>query len=628
LFDSFYLFAISPVGSSHLYDKGNKTFELDDVEKKFGISPADQYGVKLGNTYQSFVSLILDRCNIEHDYNEPYTPYYREVDIAIPNIEKPEMVVFVTHSKTHGMSNRKFWRDIEETSELKSHFGPAVRCIALLFGPHIEAHQKGNQQALERIFDKIVPIQKYEDGRTLDDALAYAVSKDLIRGRDVVTQKKSIEAFLFSKKETQRALDSFQTSFMNEIRDVPLKLKELWKEEYKFYRKRLSSLLKIMRTFLYPSINWKKGVLKAFIAGKDGYDTITAPGKSSVHSSTLRRLLDLEFVSKADKSISSIHGTSGLIVDSDLLHVYKRYDWTVLSDLLDSCLSERSDLRQLILDVWYPTRLKKMVDLVVERLANNGFEFLQQLIIENFEDEKYQGVDSSRLWVFDVALILSRLTQNKLDAELVKKFGRSAITIRHPVGNIILRTKLVRSFKRDIEEILSYLSKSLISHLKTIWGTPTDINRDDIFLALLRFRRNQILAHQAFNPLDIMVRNILQQASLQFSSRYCPSFISDLPDVPRNVGRTKIPFFVERPDRNLIIKTVAAHKAGASSKADEMSGRIRAMRHHRNEKPFSSILVIDGEWEEPHVGCLFLAGWDHLCTLDNFKVTLEKVTQN
>ena len=595
------------------------------MEKRLEITPADKYSVKLGNAYQLFVSLLLDKCNIKHNFNESYSPYYREVDIAIPNIEKPEMFIFVTHSKTHGMSNRKFWRDIEEVFELKSHFGPDIRCVALLFGPHLEAHQKGNQQALERIFDKTVPVEKFKHGKILDHALVYAVRKDLIQGVNNKTRKKSIENFLLSKELTRNALNEFQVSFTSEIKNVPLKTKEIWKRECEFYQKRLSFLLEI--SFYYPSTNWKKGILKALIAGKDGYEFITNPSKSSSYDMTFRHLVDLEFIRQVDKSMYSGKIDSKLIIDSDLLCTYKRYNWTELSDILTSCLSGRDDLSELIHDVWQPTRLKKMVDLVVDSLTKNGFEFLQQLIIENYKDEKYCGVDNSRLWVFDVALIVSRLSQNMLDAELVKKYGRSVITIRHPVGNIILRTKLIRSFKTDIIEILNYLSKFLISRLKAVWEVPTKINKDDVFLSLLRFRRNQILAHQAFNPLDMAVRDVLQKLGIKFSSVYYPSFISDLPGVPKNVGRTKIPFFIEGSHKNLLIKTVAAHRAGASSKADEMSGRIRTMRYWSKQKPFCSILVIDGEWEPPHVACLYLAGWDYLCTIDNFEETLGQVIQ-
>lgn len=608
----------------------------------------------LGNVLQDFLHVVITKeigVNIEAE--EKFESKYFVPDIVIPNLENPKYIIHVTHSRTQGMTNRKFFRNLEEIFETTIKF-PYAKNLNFTFGPvdPITYHDL-NIECQDLLFDSSWYSAQHWNGKTIEHRYGKIIY-EFVRDRicpacksleNAEERRKKIKEILLNLNEKSEVGIAYQL-FVKDVKKIlktcgtskVIELRRLDRELSIERQKNLPYVKKHPEFFKSNITNWKRGVIKNLWLLPEERELvqkylINNPSLDNIDKNLLKLIqhlvedLQLAVIEvKDDKHFLKLDEEFSLV----LMNVDKKFFETLEKRLLE----ERPTVREILRIIRNKSLLQSNYEEILAHFIENG---LTSQAIESLIYKQHADQEKIRIDCIDILLSIIGISQNEMSVRVERASGVHFQGIKDSIVALISKYGPFSNIKNNnaAKKYITTLSKEIIKILeeKNISLTELEERKDKYIQRYYQDRRESTFGHQSLDPLEMAIQILLENHPKvdNFDKRYNhPSCLGEY--LGKKAAYTRVQFRIRTNKGDILIKTVAA-KSGASSKRKEMSSRMRIMRwtYDKNEKKFkkrnilASILVLDGEWRDEYIDLLHEAGWDYICRLESFERVLEEI---
>jgi len=395
----------------------------------------------LGNILQDFLYVVIEReLKVDIESEIRFGSKYFIPDIVIPNIKNPEYIIHVTHSRTQGMTNRKFFRNLEEVFETSTIF-PDAKNINFTFGPvdPITYHDL-NIEAQNLLFDSSWYSAQYWSGDDIKDKygkIIYDYIKDNVcilckniklkeERRDIINKAiSSINknsdislAYNFFVDDVKKIIQDNKTSKVKSLRILDSKLSNERQKNLP-YRKKNPDF------FISNIINWKRGVIKLLWLTDEERTHIKKSLISDKKINTLSEyeliltkhlIEDLQLASmkvKGDKIFFSL-------TDAEFISTINNIDMELLNEVEKRLLEERPTVNVLLSIIRNKNLLEISYDEIINYFTLNGYtsNSIESLIYKQFNDNNKIRIDS-----IDILLSIILISQNEMSVTIERNSG-------------------------------------------------------------------------------------------------------------------------------------------------------------------------------------------------------------
>ena len=608
----------------------------------------------LGNVLQDFLHVVIVKeMGIDIKTEEKFGSRYFVPDIVIPNLEKPEYIVHATHSRTQGMTNRKFFRNIEEIFETTIKF-PNTKNLNFTFGPvdPITYHDL-NIECQDLLFDSSWYSAQHWSGSSIEDRygrIIYEFVKDKIcsacKSLESAKDRREKITEILLRLDEKSEIGLAYGFFVRDVKDTLIncgvsQVAELRKLDRKLSIERQKNLpyVKNHPEFFKSSVtNWKRGVIKNLWLSPDERKVVQDCLADNPSLNSLDKAL-LELVQHLieDLQLAVIEVKNGkhfIKLDEEFSLVLKNVDKESFETLEKRLIEERPTVRKILGVIRDKSRLQLNYEKILAYFVKNDFT---SHTLENLIYKEYGDPNKIRIDCIDILLSVILISQNEMSVRVERTSGVHFQGIKDSIVALISKYGPFSNIEGNdaAKKYITSLSKEM---MKVFKEKKTDLveleeRREKYIQRYYQNRRQSTFGHQSLDPLEIAIQIFLEKYPKvdAFDTRFNhPSCLGEYLD--KKAAYTRVQFRIETDNGDILIKTVAA-KSGASSKRKEMSSRMRVMRwtYDENEKSFkkrrifASVFVLDGQWRDEYVDLLHEAGWDYVCTFESFERVMEEI---
>ena len=514
-------------------------------------------------------------------------------DVIIGDINKPDIIFFVTHASDEKGSDKKFWRGVAEVIEAK-RLDSHPRLVNILF----EGQSKvGLRKLNENLYDGFVHLADKNFGLKFSDALMSLASEYGLKTQDEcleilndAVKSKLIPGYQAFCKAINLATTCQLGSHHSVLSANPSKSGgRVVKAKNTAYRRGLAKLFTLPRDLI-------QGVAKS----------------KKIACEIPKHAIILGWFQK------HVHGY--LLEDDDLQWIFLNVSIEEIEYVIDRAL------RELPVFVQYAEALQDIDVLSVanawinhnfELLTNNASmsDALERVYLKPNEILSEVGVHLGKVrmhWLVVSIMSALRTETGRADgygySKLGQETGRRKQLNSAPtdfVPYLQLRSNIEADFREDIAEVFSKHCKRLGKvRLFDLLTKSIDTTAKSIF-------NYQISGYRHFNPVLWVLESHLKSAAINYIwPASHNSFLSD--HVSGNSSATGNMIYIS--ERDIWIKSQSAYD-GRIDKRKELCGRIAAMKLTYKKKALNEvdfILVVDGHFDDEDINLLYKAGWDQI----------------
>lgn len=576
----------------------------------------DTENEKKGTVYEAFVNVAFNRVikqSLEWEVNIPGV--IANQDFVYPKVEKPNLVMAITHWGSHEAANKKFWRTLEDRFEVYDAF-PRAKFVSVLFEMPIDSdialeellRIACNGRGLSEINSKVISsLQKYVDDD--DKVISFGSGKNHVL--DVV-EKKCIS----------------DKVFCGLIDKLGIELKSLISSEFPKYsfvdgllnKIRVGASKRTASAYIsrFKNTYYKAGLIGTLFFSPDEmaiiFEAINQRKLKSLPKNLTSRLESLKLVKVTkiggavtpDKSLVSL----ATIPIKEYLAVRQQF-----SGCVDDPASTLHFCKDHFCDLTDPSRRGVLLKYLKDSTSVEG--------LINAET----GVGSivtQRVWVVDYFCAIKRnFTRakeygiRKLSNTLGFEYKGGGVSSPIPVYSRGVLNRLTASEKK---KLYSYIlkEKNLFDWSK-VNGTMIAVDR-------------MTTMKKKFDVIELMISNALGRGGVKNAIagfRVKNPLRSNLVDA--GAGVTTYNFKIEFGMRSVLLFVVSSYDA--THKHKELSGRVRLsdISDELHGKQHKNIIVLDGTVfdSEPRskLKMLSVAGWDAIFYVDELDVMTKAIAE-
>lgn len=541
---------------------------------------------RIGYGLEHLLALEIERRGIEVARNERPTNDSIKSDISFSHLGRL-YVVFVTHTRTQGMTNRKFYRTFEELAQRRT-LDPSACCIEVSLVS--DAVRVPSQYGLlyTELFDASFSVISAD----LEPAFISFITKigepvNLDRTRDSLSLlhedirrniRNAVSQILKTRRRSIEALDEYWNL---ETRILPGITK------YEFGRTESIKLgMKMLALMPFSLCSLKE----------------IATGRGQLPRGTKT---DLRYLTKTGICLEAIPSIRGPVL---------RFS-SHIRIAADVCVKRNIQLEQ----NWYEKYLRSLgavrlydditnADKVESRTsalmksleACSGPEELFRLFIADYRN------DELRCDLIDLSLRSCGYSQNEISLAIQDDL-RLRISHRNPIWFIISKSE-------DADEVVANIPKFLESASSIIWqrckGKFPQVKWEDVYAERIK----TFYSHRSVRTDEVLIDRAFPKPSRTGKAR--SSILPRIVGLPAryrmSVSASRI---LQSPvNDNTIFLIIISTPDPQHHKHKEFSGKLRAIRYNWSNGVVSPshiefVAVIDGTWTNEQVNMLARAGW-------------------
>jgi hypothetical protein len=548
---------------------------------------------KIGFVLEHLIALELEDRGVEVQRSERPTNECVKSDLTWSHGVK-DFVAFITHSRTQGMTNRKFYRTFEELAERRVLHSGAI-CVevalrrdsvrtpgqySLIFDALFDATLSVFDKTNEALF--IAFVKTYPSTRVSLDASRSHRSSGPLSVLSSVT--KLVDAILLVGRVQNKAITDYWKRESSVIRGL-VRYDPSVATSPKLGMKMLSLVPK-----LYDMI-------ASIAKGRWAFEGSANEASHKFHAMLFAGVARLGLASDTKTIITFDTNATAAAKMCLKLGIKLGPKWA--TQFLTT--SGAKDLYQMIMDrsVTNATYAKASSDLFAIRTSKD----LSTLFIREYKSA------TPRCDCLDLAIHAAGTSQNELSTLLIERLGVE-IAQRNPVWFIVAKDEQADAMWPSITKTLSAIAEEL-------W------QRSDGRLAIpskeewIKERFATYFAHRGVNHHLAILE---MPGEVVANSR--KSILPRLAGLPSRYSMyVEADVYIRRPGgKQLFVKSISTPEA-RHHKHKEFSGKLRAIRYVLGESSIQTddtefLCVIDGAWTDDQIGMLAASGWS-VCDWDH-----------
>lgn len=591
-------------------------------------------GERIGKLYEALVFVSLQKALSKTSslspvtWNPPSSNLLVQPDVCVGDLSAPEAIFLITRSGARRGWDKKFWRNVGEIVDIRSHY-PATRLINISLGTEIK-------EELMEVLGLLV------DSNLFPDRLVREYIEAWVRSIEAGSpnQQESIAGYIETKlKEAPSTIRQF-------VQDIGVSVTKSkaarmpWAVASAWLANRRGSAAAAAASWNPPS-SIRRGLAKLLIFGDPKAVLGDINAKLNLAPSLGESFARFGW---ASKSI-----TGWRVSDPELVSLLKSFDRPFIIRLLSRSTSD--ELNTICADVASENWLVATSNFIVANRANlkNARWLSQQLTIAQKDSTiggLIQGTPPNGLkgnWLYRVLVAFIKLASglkqgygyeqfvgdvrdianDKGITKSIIEVGGSVDQIRRAGSTDSLRRKLVdwvsglRNVSLSEWQIL-LIGSVLTQRLSQIPDTKFGVVCKDLpaFMRRLTYE-DRVAPYRFFEPLRAMIELALENRSIpyEFHPRF-ETLVSEASSSARGPGTTPIIRV-----GSSVIHWKSAHGSHTSDKTKELCGRGFCLRHRLSSTSSAPehirtvkklILVLDGDFTAKDVEHLATAGWDNV----------------
>jgi hypothetical protein len=558
---------------------------------------------KIGYVFEYLCLAILAEWGVRASAHESIDASSIVSDLTIRK-DGATRVLFLTHTRTQGMTNRKFYRTFEELAQRRTRT-PSAICVNLaLFEGGVRSPSQ-YEQLYSSLFDASAHVFP---NSSQGDFVDFAISLS-----DPVTANSVASKIAEFPRRLKRALESSLAKAISCKRRKPATIDSYWQSE-----KHVSPGRVAFDVTEQSSI--KLGLKLLALADGTILDGLDLSNETAIFKGKVSKA-DLEILEKRAVIASSRLKIGGAILD--------------LSTHVSVAYRQLAALGVELRPKWaLPYLLSGGAKILYEQLMQP--ELAKDVLVQSIEE--VSAVTSAKellaLWKkdlasttpradrIDVSLRMAGLSQNDLSTRIQESLG-VCIAQRNPMWFVIAKDGYV--------EVIGDIDTFLDRAVTITWAAMTGKKRSIEFWDFYQERRKTFLSHRSVRPEHLL----LDAATSAFPVIKKKSRSSVLPRISGLPLRFSMS--VQSSLRCCIGKNRELFVIAISTpdpqhhKHKEFAGKLRAIRYLWNAKAKVIVedntiylAVVDGAWSEKQVNMLASAGWN-VCGWNNLSGFMESI---
>lgn len=602
-------------------EKVDELSELDDLDSS-GDTDIDggsktthtRAKIRYGQIMDQLTAKVLEIAEISFYPDWQYSSIDIKLDFLFPNRENPAKFMEVTQTKTDNALSRKLLRYFELVAEAKIFFGSDFVAITLIYGrPDLELSTTSFKSSVSFFDASFVP--RVDD--TLNEDEKEEISKleaqALELAKEAVPRNQAVEQIVQNQSSAISALVRYFRIKLPQAQAKPL-LAQLWTLEGE--RTRLivpPENLKPIQT------SYKKGILQSLFLTNAQFSSLRSiwnPNEENMSSSNSLRL-STDLVAQMKKlnliKITPTVGSDDISLSNELNEVLENQKIIRMVELARQALSKQVKTRYFFEDIYDVRRRERMVQNYFE-VAQSGRQAIENAIYENLISDEYAGIKHSRCWIADLVSLHLKTSQNILDNMMKAYLPREKKGTGKPFRDICMKFERILGNSENLRLYAEVASQVWQENIPQEPFEPGILSN-----SLLQARLTGAMYLQNFNPLHIVLENLLKEEQWTCKYKSFPSVVGDLVN-SKLAGRFEL-YVAQKREKKIYLIIISAYY-NSPDKSKEWAARGRAL-HYRIQKEevaqidfdIPMIFVCDGIWDAKSRYRLERVGW-RTCALD------------
>jgi len=544
---------------------------------------------QIGYLLEHLLILELSKRNIESTRSEKVTNEAIKSDISFL-INNKKFVIFVTHQKSQGMTNRKFYRSFEELAQRRIQDTEAI-CINFTLSENVSKVRL--QQVL--IFDGF-----------FDHSLSLLNEEDLHIFYDFVELFKGGKISLKLVEENLGRLPSLLKVNMSNTVDKVLMLDRDYSHIDDYWK--LESKVERRPTFFSVStgISIKYGLKILTLIPEDLLKFFTGSTslsfkKNEITDDILEYLEEIDAIYEVRSGVVGIKAQINPCLISAIKYLQNN-NFDLKFGWVEKYLATFS-AKTLYKDIFRKSELREEFSVNSNLLSSVKDENqLYSIMINEYNDKT-----KSRCYFIEYCLLCSGYSQQSISTDLLSVIDFS-IAQDGAINYIITKNNSAENIIRDLDQYIK-LAANLIyerilnekyeadfssyfyRRIKTYYSNQS-VKVENLILETITNRDDVCVIHKS--------RGSVLPRLLDLSSNYSMSVIFN------NAIRIK-------DSKDVYITSISTPEK-RHHKHKEFSGKLRAVRYKWSEKALVNdnaiyIAILDGNWSEEQISMLSISGW-------------------
>jgi hypothetical protein len=542
---------------------------------------------KIGYVLEHLILLDLESRGIPVTRSECVTNESIKSDLVFSS-SNIKYVLFVTHSRTQGMTNRKFYRTLEELVERRIN-EPESLCVEITLRKDPVRTPDQYNMIFEELFDAVVSVFSAQQEMAFVRFVEEYPSKKVSLGQ---TKAHSSNC----SKPVLQAVNVAVDKILQIRKSASAILRNYWLAESNVTRGSLH-----MNSNSNVSIKLGMKMLSLIPRANELLKEIAKGQLSVVEDLELRKKqwqvpLTLNIINCR----LTLNGRGVFKFDRNVLaaaQLCQRLSVNLKSGWESEYLTSEgaSELYGAIVDpALMEQKFRESADAIA---AADTLEKLKRVFHADYKS------GSGRCDKIDMAIRTAGVSQNDMSTILVEEMNLD-IKQRNPVWFIVAKDDQAASIFPDVKEAISRLAGLVWERTKS---KKTNVTLEEFRSERVRtyFSHRSVVHHLALLsiPGDTLPksRQSVLPRIIGLPSKYSMYVQSDIQMLGDN-------------DEKLFIKTISTPEA-RHHKHKEFAGKLRAIRYEwengqiKVDKKLRFLCVIDGEWTPEQIGLLLASGW-------------------
>lgn len=593
-----------------------------------------------GRLYEVVTACALDDLNIEYMWNPPLLLMYVVPDFVIPTQDNPRAIILVTHSTSSRGTTMKFWRNIHELFEIKTHISPRCLAINLVYCCN-RGWKKQLLHILRSVFDNDLIVFRKPYGQEFLDRLHRIVLKE-VREVSFNDAKQIFKKILIDDAQLGKIYRNHFLPDLKHLLDSSPKadLLDLWEKEYN----RLQSEVKEGKPWKVQNTYFKRGLIKAsFLSEKELIHLKKLIGRGSkIHLRDIvnmkKHLKDLDLI-----EIDNLLFGQQVTLDEELKFVLEVMRLDDIRSLIRCASQTYPRLERYLFKMKQTDNVRKMIKLICERLRNttNPSISLRKMLKGCYEGENYLGIPSKRNWVFETCIDIIRYFKPELRYSYDVLSHEVGIPMTGaPSAKLSPIPMFVTGRNLLPRDVLRNVSSVLTEHILSIGLEKIEANIDKMVRESCRHTFITLAKHRIINLLKMLIIRAVESCGWKVVDERVRirSCLAEYAGTKAGIGDSFYTLKVQKGNITAIVDVIAAYTS--THKHKELSGRVMTSRYIWNEtiqkfqkekKINKWILVLDGPWKKLFGGStkflemFYEGGWDFVTYPDGLSGVLKSL---